>query len=141
MLGASGICLRLGPALVLLCLFEADPPPPPPSSPPPPPIPANWLPGQPSWEAASYHGNPAWPPGCLAEEGQGTSQATEPWDVAGKDWPGPGAYVPEGIKFLLSGDHVLVSLRWVAPARGSSHRLTFPHPLRSSGVVLRLGSA
>lgn len=49
----------------------------------PPPTPANWLPGQPSWEAASYHGNPAWPPGCLAEEGQGTSLATELRDVAG----------------------------------------------------------
>lgn len=58
------------PSLPLLRLI-------PPSSPPPSPIPANWLPGQPSWEAASYHGNPAWLPGCLAQQGQGTSQATE----------------------------------------------------------------
>lgn len=45
-------------------------------------------------------------------EGQGTSQATEPWDVAGRTGRGR-AYVPEGIKFLLSKDHVLVSLRRV----------------------------
>lgn len=57
--GLSSSWSHLHPSLPLLRLI-------PPSSPPPPPIPANWLPGQPSWEAASYHGNPAWLPGCLA---------------------------------------------------------------------------
>lgn len=78
--GHQGFVFVLVPPLS----FSASLRPIPPSSPPPPPIPANWLPRQPSWEAASYHGNPAWPPGCLAVEGQGTSQATEPWDVAGR---------------------------------------------------------
>lgn len=47
---------------------------------------------------------------------------------AGLAWAG--AYVPEGIKFLLSGDHVLVSLRPAPPVWGSSRRPPFPTPNR-----------
>lgn len=60
--GHLGFVFLFFPPLSFSASLEADSP----QFTTPPPIPANWLPRQPSWEAASYHGNPAWPPGCLA---------------------------------------------------------------------------
>ena len=96
MLGASGMCLLLVPPLSCSASFEAD-------------FPQLTIP-LPQYQLTGYQGNPAGrlPVTTATQHGRqaallrkvrGPAGRQSHWDVAGRNGP----YVPEGIKFLLSG--------------------------------------